>query len=171
MDTAQGSQHAPSSPHYYSSSPGDNSSAPVSVFPGDYAAHDLAVCTVADAIRVPEVLVERLELARGFRKDVYEFVGHKYAHIGYVTNVLRPYAEMIFACIPSTVLAPEEFPLGRIDFLKRHVIEYMCQAVSLYAFELFSRSDFLRRFLKGLLKNAPRSSDTSHSSILPSLGR
>ncbi|KAJ7127201.1 hypothetical protein C8R44DRAFT_733827 [Mycena epipterygia] len=170
----------------------------------------IALLTVLDAIKIPEALIAEMTLARSFRKDPLEFIGHKYSHIGYVTDVLRPYAEMIFACIPSTVLyrhvwrqrsrsrwaplclpifrgvtvtegkfvlarflvssalpkeatvtvtfivvaqkinndnvtvvrsvasihvgtvlAPEHFPMGRIDFLKPHVIEYICQCALL----------------------------------------
>ncbi|KAJ7118195.1 hypothetical protein C8R44DRAFT_738149 [Mycena epipterygia] len=123
--------YAPGSPHYYYSSPVDNSSTTAARDPAERSPSDIALLTVLDAIKIPEALIAEMTLARSFRKDPLELVGHKYSHIRYVTDVLRPYAEMIFTCIPSTVLAPEHFPMGRIDFLKPHVIEYICQCALL----------------------------------------
>ncbi|KAJ7076697.1 hypothetical protein C8R44DRAFT_896531 [Mycena epipterygia] len=92
------------------------------------------VCTVrsvAERVRIPAILLSELNLAHSFCKDPYEYISSKLAHVGYVQDILRPYAEIIFACIPTTVLFVDQLPLGRHEEIMSHVTEYMAQAVPL----------------------------------------
>lgn len=85
--------------------------------------------TVDVGAAVPHTVVAELNRLCSMRPEIYDYLDTVLGHTKYLTKHLRPLAELIVCCVPSSSLSPGELPEGRVEFLTPYVIKYIERAV------------------------------------------
>ncbi|KAJ7441705.1 hypothetical protein FB451DRAFT_1190892 [Mycena latifolia] len=89
------------------------------------------VRSVADAWQIDPRIESELQNAQFRNLDYREYVSEREAHITYVQDFIRPYAEMIWLCIPAGSHCASQLPVGRVKFLSAHNISLITAAALL----------------------------------------
>ncbi|KAJ7810831.1 hypothetical protein B0H14DRAFT_2606999 [Mycena olivaceomarginata] len=89
--------------------------------------------TVAQAIIIPPLLYVVLDNFRSAEVNRDDYCGSPQGEVAYARNFLRPFAHVIWSCIPSTVCRPDNMPFGCAAELEKYVLVYIERAALLYA--------------------------------------
>lgn len=89
----------------------------------------LAPMTVEQCAAVPDALVNALQTFSGFRCDASQF-GHSPDGLLQYVRSIRSFAEALVRAVPRTCFAFNELPLGRSEFLRPYVVEFLIQLAS-----------------------------------------
>ncbi|KAJ7281725.1 hypothetical protein C8J57DRAFT_1219557 [Mycena rebaudengoi] len=92
--------------------------------------------TVADVVAIHPYHQAQMDLFRSFRHHPLEYTSSQCGVIEYTSQCVRPYGKLILKAIPAGVHAPSMLPIGRLEELLPHIIEFLVQTSLIYTIAL-----------------------------------